>query len=44
VWDIIRSLIRAGHTAQTAIDRIYAVYGQQSTVTSILNSAGRSPE
>jgi hypothetical protein len=37
VWDIIRSLIRAGHTAQTAIDRIYAVYGQGTTVTTILN-------
>ena len=36
-WDIIRALIRSGHTAQTAIDRIYAVYGQGSTVTTILN-------
>jgi hypothetical protein len=41
MWDIIRSLIHAGHTAQTVIDCIDAVYGQQSTVTSILNSVGR---
>jgi hypothetical protein len=37
VWDKIAELVRAGHTAQVAIDRIYQVYGQASTVTSIIN-------
>jgi hypothetical protein len=37
VWDKIAELVRAGHTAQVAIDRIYQVYGQASIVTSIIN-------
>jgi hypothetical protein len=36
-WDIIRTMINKGHSAQTAIDRIYAVYGQGMPVTTILN-------
>ena len=37
VWDIISALVRAGHTADTAVDRIYAVYGGQKSVTDIIN-------
>jgi hypothetical protein len=36
-WDIMRTLICSGHTASTAIDRIYAVYGRHRTVMYILN-------
>jgi ribosome maturation protein Sdo1 len=36
-WDIIRTVINKGHSAQTAIDRIYPVYGRGMTVTTILN-------
>jgi hypothetical protein len=36
-WDIMCALIRSGHTASTAVDRIYAEYGRGSTVTYILN-------
>ena len=34
VWDLISRLIRAGHTA---CDRIYNVYGQDKSVTYIIN-------
>lgn len=37
VWDQISELIRAGETWQVAIDRIYAVYGQRTSVTKIIN-------
>ena len=37
VWDLIKLLIRSGLTYQTACDRIYAVYGHTTTVTSIIN-------
>jgi hypothetical protein len=30
-------MINKGHSAQTAIDRIYPVYGRGMTVTTILN-------
>jgi hypothetical protein len=35
VWDCIDRLARSGYTAQTAIDKIYDVYGQ-TTVTRII--------
>lgn len=41
VWDKIMELIRTGHTAQTAIDAIYDVYGQHRTVTAIINEMRR---
>jgi hypothetical protein len=37
VCDIISALIRAGHTVPIAIDRIYTVYGANSSVTLIIN-------
>ena len=37
VWDLISRLIRAGLTAQVACDRIYNVYGDNKTVTYIIN-------
>ena len=38
-WQIIMGLVvRLGHTSEVAIDRIYAVYGAQTSVTAILRS------
>jgi len=37
VWDLIKLLIRTGLSYQTACDRIYNVYGQATTVTTIIN-------
>ena len=36
VWDLIAGLVRQGHTADAGIDRIYAVYGGQTSVTNII--------
>jgi hypothetical protein len=35
-WEIMVGLVRSGHTSEVAIDRIYAVYGAQTSVTNIL--------
>ena len=35
VWDLISDLVRQGHTADWGIDRIYAVYGGQTSVSNI---------
>jgi hypothetical protein len=37
VWDCIAALVRAGFTAQVAIDHVYQVYGENTTVTRIIN-------
>ena len=37
VWLIIENLVRLGFTAETAIDRIHAIYGSQTSVTEIIN-------
>ena len=37
VWDAIAYQVRAGHTADMAIDRIYNVYGRHTRVTAIIN-------
>ena len=37
VWDLISGLVRQGHTADGGIDRIYAVYGGQTSVSNIIN-------
>ena len=38
VWDSVAEQIRRGYSAQTAaIDRIYEVYGQELSVTQIIN-------
>jgi hypothetical protein len=36
-WDSISTLVRAGCTGQVAIDRIYAIYGVDTPVTTIIN-------
>ena len=41
VWDLVSRLIRMGDTAETAIDKIYAVYGGQTSVTNIINGLKR---
>ena len=41
VWDLIAGLVRQGHTADTAIDIIYAIYGGQTSVTNIINGLKR---
>lgn len=41
VWDLIAGLVRQGHTAEAGIDRIYAVYGGQTSVTNIINGLKR---
>jgi len=41
VWDLIGGLVRAGHTAQVEMDRIYTVYGGNTSVTTIINSIKR---
>ena len=41
VWDTVAALVRAGFTAHTAIDKIYEVYGQDKTVTQIVNEMMR---
>jgi hypothetical protein len=37
VWLIIDNLVRLGFTAETAIDRIHAIYESQTSVTEIIN-------
>ena len=41
VWDLIAGLVRQGQTAEAGIDRIYAVYGGQTSVTNIINGIKR---
>jgi hypothetical protein len=41
VWDQVALMIRAGYTAQTAIDRIYEVHGVNRNVTYIINQMRR---
>jgi hypothetical protein len=36
-WKIVAEMVRAGDSADAAIDKVYRVYGQTSTVTQILN-------
>jgi hypothetical protein len=36
MWDCVNVLIRAGLTAQVAIDKIYEVYGKDKPTTYIL--------
>ena len=38
VWDSVALLIRAGYTAQTAIDRIYETYGADQSVTNVIKA------
>ena len=41
IWDLIGGLVRQGHTADAGIDRIYAIYGGQTSVTNIINGIKR---
>ena len=41
VWGLILQLVDSGLSAQVAIDRIYAAYGQQKTVTQLIESIRR---
>jgi hypothetical protein len=41
VWDVIAMRVRAGDTAQVAIDRIYELYGAGTTVSNIINTMRR---
>ena len=41
IWNLVAGLVKQGHTAEAAIDRIYAVYGEQTSVTSIVNGLTR---
>ncbi|OWZ18461.1 LOW QUALITY PROTEIN: hypothetical protein PHMEG_0007446 [Phytophthora megakarya] len=35
-WDVVSSLVRSGFTSDTAIDKVYSVYGRQLSVSNIL--------
>ena len=41
LWDMISGLTRQGYTANSAINTIYNVYGQQTSVTNIINGVKR---
>jgi hypothetical protein len=41
VWDTVLGLVRQGHTSKLAIDKIYGVYGGQTSVTKIINGLKR---
>ena len=36
MWSLILQLVDSGFSAKVAIDRIYAAYGQQKTVTQLI--------
>lgn len=35
-WDVVSSLVRSGFTSDTAIDKVYSVYGRQLSVSNVL--------
>ena len=37
-WNTVSLLIRRGHTADRAIDKVYAAYGRGLSVTQIINA------
>ena len=39
-WSIVELMVRRGETCDTAIDRIYAAYGNTMSVTNILHALG----
>jgi Transcriptional activator of glycolytic enzymes len=41
VWDRIQTMIREGHTSETAIDTIYDRFGREKSVTKIINEMRR---
>ena len=40
-WELVSIMVRRGHTANSAIDKIYTVYGHRTSVTDILKSLVR---
>jgi hypothetical protein len=36
IWDCVYRMIRCGHTSQSAIDKIYEVYGRSTNVSTII--------
>ena len=40
-WDLVSSLVWMGDTAETAIGKMYAVYGSQTSVTNTMNALKR---
>ena len=41
VWDLIESMMRSGLSSHVCIDRIYAAYGENRSVTEIINCVRR---
>jgi Transcriptional activator of glycolytic enzymes len=41
IWKMVSGLVHTGMTADAAIDSIYAVYGQQTCVTDVINGIKR---
>ncbi len=41
MWDTISGLVQQGHTSEITIDKIYGVYGGQTSVTKIINGLKR---
>ncbi len=39
-WSVVELMIKQGETFDSAIDRIYAAYGKNMSVTKILNALG----
>merc|ERR1712150_375032 len=35
-WDVVVKLVNAGHTSEVVIDKVYACYGRNTSVTKIL--------
>ena len=44
IWVMVRGMVQLGMTADSAIDQIYAVYGQQTCVTRIINLIKKDKE
>ena len=40
-WDMVSTLVRAGHTSDSAIDQIYEIYGRSNGVTNILRALAK---
>lgn len=43
-WDLVSTMVRRGHTANSAIDKIYIVYGHRTSVTDILKNLVRDKQ
>ena len=38
IWSMVSGLVQLGITAEVAIDQIYSAYGEQTSVTDIINA------